>query len=78
MSVLPMMQVVLLESDVQFVGHQLAETGSGALAGVRLANIKRGGVVLVNHDPRVDLAEIGIGIRARPLRRRAALRVRLR
>ena len=46
MSVLPMMQVVLLEGDVEFVGHQLAETGSGALAEVRLADIKGGRVVL--------------------------------
>ena len=52
----------LIEGDVEFVGHQLAEAGSGALAAVRFADIKRGRVVLMDDDPRIELPEIGVGI----------------
>ncbi len=33
-----------------------------ALAAIRFADVKGRGVVLMNHDPGVDLAEVGIGI----------------
>ena len=62
----------LVEGDVQLVGHHLAERGAGALAEVGLADVERGGVVLVNDDPRIELPEIGIGIRTCALERGAA------
>jgi len=43
----------------------LTEAGSRALAGVGLSDIKRGRVVLMNHDPRVELPRIHKRIRAR-------------
>ena len=48
--------------DVQFIGHHLPEGGPGALAAVRLPNVKSCGVVFVNDDPRIELPEVGVGI----------------
>ena len=45
--------------------HHLPEGGAGALAAVRLADVERRGVVLVNDDPRIELPEVGVGIRTR-------------
>ena len=45
--------------------HHLAERRAGALAAVGLADVERRGVVLVNDDPRIELLEVGIGIRTR-------------
>ena len=39
---------------------------------IGLADVERGGVVLVDDDPRIELPEVGIGIRARRLRRCAS------
>ena len=51
--------------DVQLIGHHLPEGRAGALATVRLAHVEGGGVVLMNDDPGVELAEVGVRIRAR-------------
>ena len=51
------------EGEVQFVGHDLPEGRSRALAAIRFADVERRGIVLMNHDPRIDLAEVGVGIR---------------
>ena len=59
----------LVVGDVQFVGHHLPEGGAGALAAVRLADVEGRGVVLVNDDPRIELSEVGVGIRTRSLAR---------
>ena len=53
----------------------MAKGGSRALAQIGLAHVKRRRVVLVNDDPRVELAEIGIGIRACRLAGMAVLSV---
>jgi hypothetical protein len=55
----------LVERDVEFVGHDLAEGGAGALSEIRLANVERRRVVRANDDPRIELMEIGIRVRAR-------------
>ena len=57
-----MMQVVALVRHVELVGHHLTERRAGALAQIRLADVERRGVVLVNDDPRIKLAEIDVGI----------------
>ena len=54
----------LVVRDVELVAHDLAERRAGALAEIGLADEERRGVVLADHDPRIELAEIGIGIRA--------------
>ena len=53
---------------VELVGHDLAERGAGALAEIGLADEERRGVVLTDDDPRIELPEVRIGIRARALR----------
>ena len=58
--------------DVQFVGHDLTEGGAGALPEVGLADVERGGVVGTDDDPRVELPEVGIRIRAGRLHHRVA------
>ena len=63
----------VLVGDVELVRHHLAERRAGPLAAVGLADIERRGVVLVNHDPRIELVIVGIGIEAA----RRALRVRV-
>ena len=55
----------LVECDVELVGHHLAEGGAGTLTAVGLADVERRGVVFVNDDPRVELAEVGVGIGSR-------------
>src|SRR5262249_20936245 len=60
----------LVEGNVEFVGHDLTERRTGALAEIGLADIERRGVVRANRDPRVQLVEIGIGIRVGTWRRR--------
>ncbi len=57
-------QARVVVRDVQLVAHHLAERGARALAAVGLAHVERGGVVRVDHDPRVELAEIRIRPRA--------------
>ena len=52
---LPITQVVLIEGDVELVGHDLAERGARALAEVGLADEERGGVVGTDDDPRIEL-----------------------
>ena len=53
----------LVVRHVELVGHDLAERRARSLTEVRLADEERRGVVLTNHDPRVELPEIDIGIR---------------
>ena len=53
-----------VEVDVELVRHDLPERGAGALTEVGLADVERGRVVLADDDPRVELAEVGIGVRA--------------
>ncbi len=53
----------LVVGDVQFIGHQLPETCPGALAAVRLPDIECRGAVLMDDDPRIELSEVGVGIR---------------
>ena len=60
----------LVVGDVQFIGHHLPEGRSGALAAVRLADVKGRGVVLMDDDPRIELPEVGVGIRTRARPRR--------
>src|SRR4029453_10920936 len=53
---------------VQFVRHHLTEGGAGALAEIGLSDVKRRSVVLTDHDPRIELPEIGVRIQTRRLR----------
>ena len=53
----------LKKRNVEFIGHQLPETRSGALPGVGFANVKGRSVVFVNDNPRIELVEVGIGIK---------------
>ena len=64
MSVQPMTRRGLVVGDVQLVAHHLPEGGAGALAAIGLADVERCGVVGMNHDPGVELQEVGIGIGA--------------
>ncbi len=50
--------------DVQFVADHLPIGGAGSLAAIGLANKERRRVVGVDHDPGVELQEVGIGIRS--------------
>ena len=73
-SVLPITQLVRVVGHVELVGHDLAERRAGALAEIGLADVEGRGVVLADDDPRVELAEVGVGIRTGPERRAAGLR----
>ena len=53
----------LVVGDVELVAHHLPECRAGALAAVRLADEERSGVVGMDHDPGVELPEIGVRIR---------------
>ena len=66
----------LVVRDVELVAHHLAERRARALAAVGLADEERSRVVGVDHDPRVELQEIGVDVRpcAGGLRERAAAR----
>jgi len=55
----------LVVCDVQFIGHDLAERGPCPLPQVGLAHVERCRVVLTNDDPRIELSEVGVRIRAR-------------
>ena len=59
---------------VELVGHDLPERCAGALAEVGFSDEEGRGVVLADDDPRVELAEVGVGIRARALRRAGTAR----
>ena len=63
----------LVVGDVELVAHHLPERRAGALAAIRLADEERGRVVRMDHDPRVELPKVAIGIRtgADRLRERA-------
>ena len=63
----------LVVGHVELVAHHLPERRARALAAVRLADEERRRVVRMDDDPRVELKEIGVGIRARAdgLRERA-------
>src|SRR5688572_32304377 len=50
---------------VELVGHDLSKRRACALAEIGLADVKRRRVVLMNHDPRVELQEVSVGIRDR-------------
>ena len=52
----------LLEGDVQLVAHHLTERGSGALAPVGLSDVEGRRGVLMNDQPRIEQAEVGLGI----------------
>jgi len=60
----------LVVRHVELVGHDLAERGAGSLTEIRLADEEGRGVVRTNHDPRIQLLviEIGIWTRSRALR----------
>ena len=57
-----------LVGEVELRGHHLAERRAGALPEVGLADVEGRGVVGPDRDPRIQLAEVGIGIRAGALR----------
>jgi hypothetical protein len=59
----------LVVLHVELVGHQLTEGRPGSLSAVGLADEERRGVVLMDRDPRVELPEVGIRIRAGNLHR---------
>ena len=48
---------------VELVAHHLPERRARALAAIRFADEEGGGVVRVNHDPRVKRKKIGVGVR---------------
>ena len=54
----------LVVGDIQFVAHHLPERSARTLAAIGLADEERRSVVGMNHDPGVELQEVGIGIRA--------------
>ena len=49
--------------DVEFIGHHLPEGRPCTLATVRLSDVEGRRVVLMNDDPRIELSEVGVGIR---------------
>ena len=59
---------------VELVGHDLPERRSSALPEVGFSHVEGGGVVLADDDPRVELAEVAVWIRARALRASGTLR----
>ena len=60
----------LVVSDVELVAHHLPERRARALAAIGLADEERGRVVRMDQDPRVELAKVAVGIRARANRLR--------
>ena len=68
----------VLERDVELVAHDLAERRAGALAEIGLADEEGRGVVGADHDPGIELAEIGIRIGPGALERERVERHRAR
>ena len=60
----------LVVRDIELVRHDLPECRAGSLTEIGLADVERRGVVAADDDPRVELSEVGIGVRARVLNRR--------
>ena len=60
--------------DVEFIGHDLPKGRPGTLATIRLPDIESRSVVLMNDDPRIELSEVGVGIRTSSLGRRFGAR----
>jgi hypothetical protein len=64
----------VLERDVELVAHDLPERRAGSLPEIGFADEEGRRVIRPNHDPRIQLAEVGVRIRAGSLRRRTKVR----
>src|SRR5207247_9683786 len=59
---------------VQLIRHHLPESPPGTLATVGPSDIEGRRVVLMHDDPRIELSEVGVGIRTSSLGRRFGAR----
>src|SRR5262249_29016151 len=52
----------LIERHVQLIRHQLAKCRARSLTEICFSHVERCRIVLMNHDPRIELAKVEIGV----------------